>query len=76
MSRRGVSQKRKVVGSDGKLVTQPTDIQQTFTKYGTPVGTPAFIGYDTRFQSSPEEAEALKANGYYAKQWRELRSKK
>jgi hypothetical protein len=76
MSRRGVSQKRKVVGSDGKLVTQPTDIQQTFTKYGTPVGTPAFIGYDTRFQASPEEAEALKANGFYAKQWQELRSKK
>jgi hypothetical protein len=76
MSRRGVSQKRKVIGSDGKLVSQPTDGQMTWTKYGTPCGTPAFIGYDTRFQSSPEEAEALKANGFYAKQWRELRSKK
>jgi hypothetical protein len=77
MSRRGVSQKRKVVGSDGKLVSQPTDGQQTWTnRYGTPVGTPAFVGYDYRFQSSPEEAEALKANGFYSRQWRELRSKK
>jgi hypothetical protein len=76
MSRRGVSQKRKVIGSDGKLVSQPTDGQMTWTKYGTPCGTPAYIGWDTRFQASPEEAEALKANGFYAKQWQELRSKK
>jgi hypothetical protein len=76
MSRRGLDRKRKVVGADGKLVAQPTEVQAKFTKYGTPVGTPAFVGYDYRFQCSPEEAEALKANGFYAKQWRELRSKK
>jgi hypothetical protein len=76
MSRRGVSQKRKVIGSDGKLVSQPTETQQTWTKYGTPCGTPEYVGYDKRFKASPEETEALKANGFYAKQWRELRSKK
>jgi hypothetical protein len=76
MSRRGVSQKRKVIGSDGKLVSQPTDGQMTWTKYGTPCGTKEFVGYDYRFQASPEEAEAIKANGFYAKQWAELRSKK
>jgi hypothetical protein len=76
MKRKSVNGGRKIVGSDGKLVTQPTAIQQTFTKYGTPIGTPAYIGYDNRFQASPEEAEAIKTNGFYAKQWAELRSKK
>jgi hypothetical protein len=48
----------------------------THDRWGQPVGTPAFVGYDYRFQASPEEAEAIKANGFYAKQWQELRSKK
>jgi hypothetical protein len=75
MSRRGVSQKRKVIGSDGKLVTQPTESQQTWTKYGTPCGTPAYIGYDKRFKASPEESEQIKQTGLYSTQWRQLRSK-
>jgi hypothetical protein len=73
MSRRGLDRKRKVVGADGKLVSQPTEVQAKFTKYGTPVGTPAYVGYDYRFQASPEEAEAIKATGFYSTQWRQLR---
>jgi hypothetical protein len=76
MSRRGVSQKRKVIGSDGKLVSQPTDGQMTWTKYGTPCGTPEYVGYDKRFKASPEETEAIKVNGYYSAQWRQLRGQK
>jgi hypothetical protein len=76
MSRRGVSQKRKVIGSDGKLVSQPTETQQTWTKFGTPVGTPAYIGHDKRFQASPEESEQIKQTGLYSTQWRQLRGQK
>jgi hypothetical protein len=76
MSRRGVSQKRKVIGSDGKLVSQPTDGQMTWTKYGTPCGTKEFVGYDYRFQASPKEAEEIKQTGFYSQQWKQLRGGK
>jgi hypothetical protein len=64
-------------GKRSKKAKKP-EINLGFTtgKYGVPLGTKDYVGYDFRFQASPEEANAIKANGFYAKQWRELRSKK
>jgi hypothetical protein len=47
----------------------------TTGKYGTPIGTPAYIGRDVRFQASPEEIAQIKKTGFYSQEWRKLRGK-
>jgi hypothetical protein len=47
----------------------------TTGKYGTPLGTPPYIGRDVRFQASPEEIAQIKKTGFYATEWKRLRGK-
>jgi hypothetical protein len=71
MSRRGLDRKRKVVGADGKLVAQPTEVQAKFTKFGTPIGTKAYLGYHYQVQVGPEEKQELWKTGYYVTDFRQ-----
>ena len=59
--------KQRTVGSDGKLITAPTKKQATFTKYGTPVGTEAFLGYNYKYQIGPKEQKYIKTHGTFSK---------
>jgi hypothetical protein len=65
-----------LVGSTGRAQSQRQKNETfTITKYGTPIGTPAYIGRDVRFQASPEEIAQIKKTGFYSQEWRKLRGK-
>lgn len=68
--------KQRTVGSDGKLITAPTKKQATFTKYGVPLGTRDYLGWDYRTQTGPKEQEYIWNHGGFMTQWRKLRGKK
>jgi hypothetical protein len=58
-----------------KAKNPPRNDGFTTGKYGVPIGTPDYIGYDTRNQCSPEEIAQIKKTGYYSQEWKQLRGK-
>jgi hypothetical protein len=62
-------------GQRSKKAKTPRNEGFTTGKYGTPIGTPPYIGRDVRFQASPEEIAQIKKTGYYSTEWRKLRAK-
>jgi hypothetical protein len=59
-----------------KAKNPPRNDGFTTGKYGTPLGTKDYLGWDYRYQAGPKEQMHIKAHGSFMEEWRTLRGDK